>query len=160
MTSKPKLTRSGKYHQGVFTPKNPKKYVGDSTQIIYRSGLELRYFKWIDINSNITEWGSEEIVIPYRTPFDTRMHRYFPDLYIKLKDKHGKEKKYIIELKPKSQTKPPAKPKSKKSARYLREATTYVVNQAKWKHAEAMCKKNGMQFLVLTEEDIKIQWPA
>ena len=70
-----------KLHQGRFKPKNSAKYVGDPTNIIYRSSYELKFMKWCDINDNITEWGSEEVAIPYRSPIDNRIHRYFPDFY-------------------------------------------------------------------------------
>ena len=57
--------------------------------------------RYCDKNSNILEWGSEEIIIPYRSPLDQRIHRYFPDFYIKVRDNSGKVKKYVIEIKPK-----------------------------------------------------------
>ena len=58
---------------------------------------------YCDMNENILEWGSEEIVVPYRSPIDNRYHRYFPDFYIKVKESSGKIKKMIIEIKPQRQ---------------------------------------------------------
>ena len=55
---------------------------------------------YCDTNEKILEWGSEEIIVPYRSPVDNRYHRYFPDFYVKVKDKNGKIKKMIIEIKP------------------------------------------------------------
>ena len=68
--------------QGLYTPKNPKKYIGDLRRITYRSSWELHAFKWCDFNTNVIQWNSEEVVVPYRSPVDGRMHRYFVDLKI------------------------------------------------------------------------------
>ena len=84
------------YYQGKFSPKNYKKYKGDPTNIIYRSSWELTFMKYCDSNPNVLEWGSEEIVIPYKSPLDNRYHRYFVDFYIKVKEKTGVVKKYLI----------------------------------------------------------------
>jgi mannose-6-phosphate isomerase class I len=65
----------------------------------------------------------------------------------------GKTKKYIIEVKPKKQTNPPVK-KSRVTKTYLYEMKTYAVNQAKWKAAQEFCKDNGMQFKIVTEEEL------
>lgn len=92
------------YYQGKFSPKNYKKYKGDPTNIIYRSSWELTFMKYCDSNPNVLEWGSEEIVIPYKSPLDNRYHRYFVDFYIKVQEKGGAIKKYLIEVKPKKQT--------------------------------------------------------
>ena len=89
-------------YSGKYPPLNPKKYKGDPRMIIYRSLWELKFMKWCDTHNHILEWGSEEIVVPYRSPLDGRVHRYFPDFYIKVKNKNGILKKYIIEIKPKS----------------------------------------------------------
>ena len=84
-------------HKGVFKPKNPKKYVGDSNNIVYRSSWEKKFMLYCDRNKDIVEWASEEIVIPYVSPVDHRPHRYFPDFYIKVKQHNGGVKKMIIE---------------------------------------------------------------
>ena len=85
-------------HSGIFRPRNIKKYRGDYRNIIYRSSWEKVFMRYCDKNSNILEWGSEETIIPYRSPLDQRIHRYFPDFYIKVRDNDGKAKKYIIEI--------------------------------------------------------------
>ena len=74
-------------YSGRFKPKNYKKYKGDPTRIYYRSLWERRFMVYCDNNVNILEWGSEEVIIPYKSPIDKRVHRYFPDFYIKYKDK-------------------------------------------------------------------------
>ena len=93
---------------------------------------------YCDKNDNILEWASEEIAIPYRSPVDNRVHRYFPDFYMKVKERGGKIKRYVIEVKPAKQTKPPVKPKSQTKG-YIREAYEYAKNQAKWKMAREFC---------------------
>lgn len=152
---KPNLTFSSYYKQGIYKPKHPEKYVGDATKIIFRSSLELRYIKYFDENPNILRWGSEEIQIPYISPKDGRMHRYFPDFIVESLGKDGKKRKFIFEIKPKQQTiAPTGNPKSRK---FLREALTYSINSAKWHFADKYAKKHNAQFVVLTEDQIKIK---
>ena len=90
-------------YKGKFQPSNTGKYRGDHRNIIYRSLWERKFMVYCDRNENILEWGSEEIIIPYRSPLDGRIHRYFPDFYIKVRESNGSVKKYIIEVKPKKQ---------------------------------------------------------
>ena len=100
-------------YSGRFKPKNYKKYKGDPTKIFYRSLWERRFMVYCDGSASILEWGSEEVIIPYRSPLDNRVHRYFPDFYIKYKNKQGKIIREIIEVKPKKYISPPKKPKRK-----------------------------------------------
>ena len=144
-------------YKGRYTPKNPKKYKGDYHNIIYRSSWERKFMVYCDNSDNILEWGSEEIIIPYLSPWDGKLHRYFPDFYIKVKQAKGNIKKFIIEVKPKKQTKPP-KPVSRKTKRWLNEVKTYSINEAKWKHAKEWCEKNNMEFKILTEEELGIRF--
>jgi hypothetical protein len=140
-------------YSGKFKPKNYKKYKGDPTKIYYRSLWERRFMMYCDNNSNITEWNSEEIVIPYISPVDKRVHRYFPDFYIKYVTTEGKTIREIIEVKPKKQLKPPKEPK-RKTKRYLTEVATYVVNQAKFKAASEYCADRKLKFRILTEDHL------
>jgi len=75
-------------YKGRFKPKQYKKYKGDPTKVIYRSMWELRFMKYCDKTPNILEWSSEEIIIPYRG-LDRKVHRYFPDFWIKYKNAKG-----------------------------------------------------------------------
>jgi hypothetical protein len=111
---------------------------------------------YCDLNENILEWGSEEIALPYRSPIDNRIHRYFPDFYIKVKEQTGQIKKYIIEIKPKKQTIEP-KVQKRKTKGYIYEVVEYAKNQAKWKAAQEFCKDRMWEFKVLTEEDLGIK---
>jgi len=108
-------------------------------------------------SDSVLEWGSEEIIIPYLSPWDGQIHRYFPDFYIKVKQASGNIKKFIIEVKPKKQTKPP-KPVSRKTRRWLNEVKTYSINEAKWKYAKEWCDNNNMEFKILTEEELGIRF--
>jgi len=135
--------------KGKFQPKHPTKYKGNPTNIIFRSKWEADVFRFCDMNPDIVKWSSEEIVIPYVSPLDGRVHRYFPDIWIQKTDKSCA----IIEIKPFKQTLEPEIPK-KKTRAFLNEAATYVVNQAKWKAASEYCKDRNWKFILMTENEI------
>jgi hypothetical protein len=145
-----------KTYTGKYRPLNKSKYRGNIDNIEYRSGWEHRFMKWCDKNPSVLEWGSEEVVIPYVSPTDGKVHRYFVDFFIKVRDKFGGTKKYLIEIKPAKFTVPPKEPK-RKTKRFVEEWITYQVNQAKWKAAEAASKKGGFEFIVLTEQDLGLE---
>lgn len=142
-----------KYRQGKFKPRNPSKYMGDPTNIIYRSGWELKLMTYLDKHPKVLKWGSEELVIPYRSPIDGKVHRYFTDFIVKQINKSGETETIVIEVKPKKQTVEPAK-KNTKSKRYIQEVMTWGVNQAKWEAAEDYCLNRGWKFQLMTEEDL------
>ena len=62
-------------YKGKYKPKYRSKYKGDPTKIIYRSLWERRFMVYCDENPNIIKWASEEVIIPYRSPLDKRIHR-------------------------------------------------------------------------------------
>jgi hypothetical protein len=140
-------------YSGRFTPKSPNKYKGDVTNIIWRSTWELRFLKYLDTNPAILEYGSEEVVVPYISPLDGKRHRYFVDFYFKVKTKEGLTKKYLVEVKPYSQTIEPKRPK-RITESYMSSVYTYLVDQAKWKSAKEFAKNSGMEFIVLTEKEL------
>jgi hypothetical protein len=142
-------------YKGKYRPSNSAKYKGDPTNIVYRSLWERKFMVYCDKNDNILEWGSEEIALPYRSPIDGRVHRYFPDFYIKVKESNGEVKKYLIEIKPKKQTVEPKIPK-KKTKGYIYEVVEYAKNQAKWKAAQEFCKDRLWEFKILTEDELGI----
>ena len=115
-----------------YKPSYPRKYKGDYNNIICRSSWERKFCRYCDLNENILEWGSEEFFIPYVSPIDKRVHRYFPDFIIKVKESSGQVKTYVVEVKPKRETLPPV-PGKKQKKTLIRECKTYAVNQAKWK---------------------------
>tara|TARA_Y100000356_G_C11129556_1_gene219276 strand:- start:224 stop:664 length:441 start_codon:yes stop_codon:yes gene_type:complete len=142
-------------YKGKYKPRFPKKYKGNPTNIIYRSSWELKFMRYCDSNQNILEWGSEEFWLPYRSPLDNKVHRYFPDFYIKVRETTGKINKMIIEVKPKRQCIEPKRPK-KKTRGYIYEVREYARNQAKWKAARTYCLDRGYEFKILTENELGI----
>lgn len=143
-------------YKGRYRVLNPSKYHGDTTNVIYRSLWELKFMKWCDGNVSVLEWGSETVIIPYISPLDRKVHRYFVDFFIKVRDAEGKIQKYLIEIKPEKFTKPPAIPK-RKTKQFIDEVFQYGVNEAKWKAAFEYCKDRKMKFMILTEKDLGIQ---
>ena len=141
-------------YKGRFSPKNPKKYKGDPTNVIYRSLWELRVMKYLDDNPAILEWSSEELAIPYICPTDNRKHRYFPDFIVKVATKNGVQT-MILEVKPKKETREPLK-KKKVTKQYITEVMTWGKNQAKWKAAEEYCADRGWIFKLITEDHLGI----
>ena len=143
-------------YKSIFKPKHPKKYIGDASQIICRSNWEREFCSYCDSNKNIVTWASEEFCIPYVSPTDNRVHRYFPDYLIKVKEKNNKVKSYVVEVKPKKQTQPPKKRK-RVTKSYIYECQTYAVNQAKWKAAVEFCEDRMIQFKIITEDELGIK---
>tara|TARA_S200002703_G_C3778362_1_gene239734 strand:- start:408 stop:848 length:441 start_codon:yes stop_codon:yes gene_type:complete len=143
-------------YKGKFQPSFPKKYKGNPSNIVYRSLWERKFMIYCDKNENILEWASEEIALPYRSPLDNRIHRYYPDFYIKVKESNGAIKKMLIEVKPKKQCIEPIKPK-KKTKGYIYEVKEYARNQAKWKAAKDFCEDRQWEFKVITEDELGIR---
>lgn len=142
-----------KYNQGKWTPKHPEKYEGNVTNIFYRSSWELKFMNWVDSNYSILMWSSEETVVPYRSPIDSKPHRYFLDFKIKVKNSNGEIKTYLVEIKPDAQCRPP-KVTTKQTKRYLTECAAFMVNQAKWEAANRWATDRGWEFIVLTEKHL------
>ena len=150
------MSRDGKFRQGRFNPQNPEKYLGDVRNIIYRGSWELRFLRWCDQNVNIIEYGSEEFFIPYISPVDNRVHRYYPDFIIKVRHKDKSIKRYVVEVKPDKQTRPPKQGK-RVTKSFIYETKTYAVNQAKWKAAQEWCKDRLLEFKIITEKELGIK---
>ena len=72
-----------------YRPKNPAKYKGNPNNIICRSNWEKKFCQWCDTNESILLWASEEFSIPYRSPLDNRLHKYYPDFLIKVQEGSG-----------------------------------------------------------------------
>lgn len=142
-------------NKGFFRPKNPKKYKGDPTNIIYRSLWEAKLMSYLDGHPDVLQWSSEEFSIPYRSPIDGKIHRYFPDFYVKMKNKDGLVETVVIEVKPYKQTMPP-KVQSRATKRYITEVKTWGINSAKWKAAVDFCKDRKWSFKIMTEKELGI----
>ena len=143
-------------YQGRFYPKNKEKYKGDVNNIIYRSLWERKFMNYCDTTDAVIEWQSEEFCIPYLSPVDNKVHRYFPDFLMKIKESTGEVKTYLIEIKPKKQTLEPEKNPKRKTKRWINEIYTWNINQAKWKAAEEYCKDRLYEFKILTEKELGI----
>jgi hypothetical protein len=148
------LNGKGKFKQGLFKPKNKSKYLGREDPV-YRSGWELKFFRWADENPNVVEWASESVIIPYVSPLDHKVHRYYTDGVVAVREGSGVIRKYIIEIKPSAQTVLPVKGKKRMST-MVYETARYAQNQAKWEAAKKWCDKHGYKFLILTEKELGI----
>lgn len=142
--------------KGKYKPKNPAKYKGDPTTIVYRSSWELKFMSYIDTHTDVVEWGSEEFAIPYRSPIDGKVHRYFPDFLVKKRTPQGTTETVVVEIKPSKETNPPVI-QSKPTKQYLREVYTWGINSAKWKAAEEYCLDRNWKFIIMTEFDLGIK---
>lgn len=136
-----------KWAQGKYTPRNPQKYVGKHTPR-YRSGWELTFMTFCDGNDNVLYWASESLVIPYRHPFTGKMTNYIPDFFVVYQNKFGQKLAEVVEIKPKKQSLIESKAASAK------DRMTVAINHAKWAAANAYCKRQGLTFRVITEDDI------
>jgi hypothetical protein len=144
----------GKYYQGFFKPNHPEKYLGNSSNIIYRSSWELKFLMFLDSCPQVISYASEELSIPYTDPLTKKTRRYFPDFLVKT----CKDEVLIIEIKPASQTRMPALIKedaTKKVKRvYAESLKVFLLNQAKFEAAERYCRNKGWTFKVLTEKEL------
>lgn len=138
--------------KGVFKPIHPEKYNGDVKNIIYRSSYEFKFFRYLDSHPEIETWASEELHIPYVSPVDNRLHKYYPDVLFKT----NKGEIFMIEIKPAKECQPPVQTKGKQRKTFINEAKTYGVNQAKWSAAMRFCVDRGWMFRVLTEKELGI----
>jgi len=140
-------------YKGKYKVKKIRKYRGDPTKVTYRSSWERKFMTYCEENPMILEWSSEEIIVPYRSPLDRKIHRYFPDFWIKIKRGNGLTECILIEIKPKKQTSPPKKPK-RVTKRYLTEVYAYSKNEAKWRAAKEFCKDRKWKFEIITEDHL------
>lgn len=141
------------FKQGYYKVKHPEKYIGDSTRVRYLSSWELEFDKFLDSNPNVIRWASEAFYIPYRHPVDKQTHRYFPDYYVEYKNNNGQIIREIIEIKPQRHTE-----LGKRPTTY--EQLSHAINISKWQSAQVFCKKQGIQFRVLTENELFHQGKA
>ena len=138
-----------KYSQDAFIPKNPQKLIGNARPF-YRSSWELTVMTLLDQHPNVINWASESISIPYVNPLTGRKSMYIPDFLIVYQDKFGKRRAELVEVKPKKEA-------IAENAKSKRDKAALMVNTAKWAAAMMYCKKNGLVFRILTEDDIYIK---
>lgn len=145
---------------GRFIPRNPQKYSGDPSNIIFRSSWEVACMKFLDSSSAVLKWGSEEVKIPYLKPIidpvtgkaTVKPANYYPDFIVVYQDKDGNQQTELLEVKPLKET-------LQEKAKTDRDKMALLVNIAKWKAAEAFCRSRGMKFRVITEQTLFKQAP-
>ena len=137
-------------YKGRYKIKNPDKYLGNPTNVIFRSLWERNTFRWCENNPKVRAWSSEEIVVPYKCKVDNKLHRYFVDLYVEMNNGQT----ILVEIKPKKETLPPKQPK-RKTKKFLNEVITFSKNQDKWEAADQYARHKGWKFQVWTEETLK-----
>ena len=134
------------FRQGIYTVRNPGKYVGKGTPR-YRSGWEMTFMMFLDSNDNIVQWASESITIPYRNPITGKQSMYVPDFFVTYRGRDNTTRAELIEIKPKKQSLIESKMSD-------RDRAIVAVNYAKWASAQKWCQKNGLSFRVITEDDL------
>lgn len=143
--------------KGWYTPKHPEKYRGDPTRIRFMSMWEARFMVFCDTNPNVLEWASEEVRVKYWNPIKKKVCDYIPDFLIKYRNTSGQVVTRMIEVKPAKEdprqvTGGAIGKKRRKSSTY--DAVMMVINHSKWTAAQAFCKQAGIEFVVLTENDM------
>lgn len=152
-------------HLGKYNVKNKNKYMGcydwklkgiTKNNPIPKSSWEKRVMSFCDYNKKVIRWGYEIIIVPYYD-IDSKMHKYYLDFYVELYDNNNNIRKCLVEVKPIKDARMPKKPKNnnkKALKRYMYERRSYIKNFNKWHAADNFCKKNGLEFVVLTERQI------
>jgi hypothetical protein len=136
-----------KWAQGIYTPKNPEKYIGKHKPK-YRSGWEMTFMMFCDNNKNVLHWASEAMAIPYRHPLTGKIANYIPDFFVVYQNRYGKQLAEVVEIKPKKQSIIESKVASAKDRAIV------AINHAKWASAMAYCKTQGYTFRVISENDL------
>ena len=144
-------------YKGKYKPENPKKYKGDPTNVVYRSLWERKFMRYCDLNENVNQWQSEEFWIPYRSPLDGKTHRYFPDFFLKYRDKDGKMRNLVVEVKPAKDLKEPQTNPSRRTKSWAYSVKMWAINQAKWEAAKEWCADHNYEFRIFTEKELGIQ---
>lgn len=139
--------------KGRFRPRNPEKYKGDVTQIVFRSSWEIKMMRRLDTDPNVVAWSSECVIVPYRDKSTGRMRRYFPDFWFRRRD--GKE--FLVEVKPLKETVPPVRTPTKTDKRFMTECMTYAKNISKWEAATRYSRERDWGFLIITERELGIR---
>lgn len=145
---------SRKFKQGVYRAQYPNKCMNEDGLVEYRSSWERTAAQFCDFTPEVIEWGMEQVVIPYISPVDGNKHRYFMDLIMKVKQTSGEIKTFLVEIKPKKETKPPRKTKKKSQKQLIKEMATYSINTSKWNAAQKLCRIKGWSFLIWTEDQL------
>ena len=147
--------KNGHYRQGYFIPDFPEKYLGDRNKIIFRSGYELKFAKFCDLNSKILKWSSETIQVPYHHPIENKIKNYNIDFFIKVLQDDGSTKDYIVEVKPQKKLQKPileGRKTQKKLESHLYQMKEYLINLEKFTAAKKWAQDRGWEFIIVTEK--------
>jgi hypothetical protein len=150
--------KQDKFHQGKYKIKNVQKYIGDPTDIVYRSSWEYKFMLYCDLNEDILKWGSEVFKIPY-VDYLGKSRTYIPDFYLETRNSTNPDfmNKYVIEIKPEKEIREPEIPKniSEKKLKNLEyELGVWQKNKYKWKYAIEWCNNRDMKFWLVTEKHL------
>jgi len=140
--------------KGRFTPRNPRKYIGNPRNIIFRSAWERTFMEYCDTHTDVLDWASEEFIVPYYFIGDSKWHRYYPDFILNVRTTTNQRQTWMVEIKPSAQTRSPQTKTYTNTRRQLRETVEYAKNQAKWKAANEFCVNKGWKFVILTEREL------
>ena len=140
--------------KGKYKPRNPKKYKGNPTNIIYRSSWERSFCKYCDLTEDVIQWQSEEKAVWYYDPCTKKKRRYFPDFIVQYKRKDGITMTEMIEIKPFKQVQGPNPHPKRRTKSWMYEVRTFVTNQAKWSAAREYCEDRGWNFRIITEKEL------
>lgn len=129
------------------------KWKDNSPWIQYKSRLERIAFCYADLNPKILKFSIEPFAIQYFKPLDGKMHRYYIDMYVEFVT----GQKFLVEVKSFAETQYPRKPSvatPKAILRYKDQLETYSTNASKWATAKLFAQQRGMQFIILTENEL------
>lgn len=135
-----------RYSQGKYVPKNPQKLIGNA-EPVYRSSWELAMMTFLDNHPSVIQWASESVSIPYVNPLTGRRSQYIPDFLVLYSDKNGRQHAELVEIKPKKEA-------VLENAKSKRDKAFLIINSAKWAAAAGWCKKNGVTFRIITEDEL------
>ena len=162
------------YHQGNYIPQNKDKVLKLNTQggVYYRSSWEQKIMLWLDMKSEVFQWGAECLEIPYQmTHFDNgdmklKSHRYYPDFFYRMRLSDGTLKEVVVEVKPMKEYKMvqdlnegrmtiPEKGGVKKLKSFEYDLKMAYKNKMKWETMINWCNKKGYDFIIITEQHLK-----
>jgi hypothetical protein len=126
---------------GNYKIQNLHKYVGkliDPPYLPFKSLLESRIMKILDISDQYKNWGYEIITIPYK--MIDGMHNYHVDFYVE----YHNGLKELWEAKP-------ANIVNKDYTTNVDLIEQYKKNEIKWKYAYDWCDKQGFVFKIITD---------
>lgn len=147
-------------HQGTYKLQNVSKYIGDPTEVFYRSSWELKFMKYCDLTPGVMKWGAEVFKIPYVDRLGHN-HNYIPDFYLETRNVNNSEmmNRFLVEIKPEKETIEPVIPVGNISEKQLKrlewEITMWQKNKHKWAYATEWCKSRDIKFWIVNESNLK-----